>query len=242
MRNFFFAVVIFSVCIAVTSLRGEAPASGISVLIVGGGSSHDFNKWYKEADSKILTEARNPAFTPSYTDKIDEAAKQIVAVDALLLPTNQLEFSAASIKTAMQARVEAGKGILLLHAGTWYMYKDWPEYNRTYVGGGARSHDKPAEFQVTVTQPNHPLMKGVPAKFKVTDELYHMIPDPQGAEIEVLATATSPISGKTFPSVWIIKHPKARIAAIAIGHDGRAHDLEAYQTMLKNATGWVAGK
>jgi len=162
--------------------------------------------------------------------------------DVLVMPVNQLGFSAPAIRTAMQMHTDAGKGIVLLHAGTWYMYKDWPEYNSTYVGGGAHGHDKLGEFEVTVTQPDHPLMKGVPARFKVTDELYHMEPDPKGTSIEVLATATSPLTGKTFLSIWVVKHPKARIAAISLGHDGRVHDLDAYKALLGNATQWVAGR
>ena len=60
--------------------------------------------------------------------------------------------------------------------------------------------------------------------------------------IEVLATATSPKTGKTFPQVWIVKHPKARIVGITLGHDARAHDLLEYQTLLKNAVIWAGGK
>jgi len=28
--------------------------------------------------------------------------------------------------------VEAGKGVLLMHPGLWYNWKDWPEYNRCW--------------------------------------------------------------------------------------------------------------
>ena len=57
----------------------------------------------------------------------------------------------------------------------------------------------------------------------------------------MLATAKNLTNGKTFPSVWIVKHPKARIVCIALGHDGKAHDLPAYKTMLRNAVAWAAG-
>jgi type 1 glutamine amidotransferase len=58
----------------------------------------------------------------------------------------------------------------------------------------------------------------------------------------VLATATSPTTGKTFPSVWIAKHPKARIVCIALGHDGKAHENPAYQKIIQNSLAWAAGK
>jgi type 1 glutamine amidotransferase len=230
------------IALVLTICLGFAEPRAVHVLIVGGGSSHDFDRWWKEADTKTLAEAKEPRFAPLYSSDPAEAARMMADADVLLLATNQPGFSAPAVRAALLAHVEAGKGIVLLHAGVWYNFKDWPEFNTTYVGGGARSHDKLGEFEATITQPNHPLMKGVPVKFKVTDELYHMAADAKGTPIEVLATATSPITGKTFPSIWIVKHPKARIVAIALGHDGRVHDLEAYKTLLRNATQWVSDR
>jgi type 1 glutamine amidotransferase len=55
----------------------------------------------------------------------------------------------------------------------------------------------------------------------------------------VLATATSPRTGKTFPSIWTVKHDTAKIAAIAAGHDARAHELPAFKQLLINAVTWT---
>ena len=66
--------------------------------------------------------------------------------------------------------------------------------------------------------------------------------DAAGTPIEVLATAHSTARNKTFPQVFVVKHPKARIAGITLGHDGVAHSLPAYQQLLKNAVYWTAGK
>jgi type 1 glutamine amidotransferase len=84
-------------------------------------------------------------------------------------------------------------------------------------------------------------MVNVPKSFNVKDELYHSEIDPQGTPIEVLAEAKNLTTGQTFPSVWIVKHPKARIVCIALGHDAGSHDLAAYQTILRNAVEWAAG-
>jgi type 1 glutamine amidotransferase len=137
---------------------------------------------------------------------------------------------------------DVGKGLLLVHPALWYNWADWPEYNRTLVGGGARSHDKYGEFEVTVDAPDHPLMAGVPKTFKIADELYHFQRDDQGAPIEVLATGKNIATGKTYSSIWVVKHPRARIVCIALGHDGAAHEGDAYKTILRNAMKWAAGK
>src|SRR5213078_4483796 len=73
-------------------------------------------------------------------------------------------------------------------------------------------------------------------------ELYWFEPDPTGTPIEVLATAHSPSRNKDFPMVWVVKHPKAHIAGIALGHDARAHDLPEFKQLLKNAAAWAAGR
>src|SRR5204863_5805283 len=99
-----------------------------------------------------------------------------------------------------------------------------------------------AEFEVTVTEPEHPLMRGVPAHFTVSDELYWFEPDAKGSRIKVLATAHSPSKDKTFPMVFMVEHPKARIVGITLGHDGKAHDHPAYQKLLQNSVQWAAGK
>ena len=82
-------------------------------------------------------------------------------------------------------------------------------------------------------------MKGVPANFRIVDELYRWEKDPQGTEIEVLAIGKGIESGEEFPVVWIVKHPKAKIIGNTLGHDERAHGLKAYQTLLKNSLDWV---
>ena len=93
---------------------------------------------------------------------------------------------------------------------------------------------------MTVEAPTHPLMIGLPAKFQITDELYQFQKAEGGTSIEVLATGKSPINGKVFPVVWITKHPQARIACITLGHDGRAHEHEAYKKLLQNSVKWAA--
>jgi uncharacterized protein len=221
----------------------EAPqewGQGTRVLLAGGGSSHDFKKFFNEADTAIL---KAGGFAVQYTENFQTAADKLAEADVLVFSTNQGSFANVAFRAALDQFAAQGKGIVLLHAGMWYNFPGWPEFNKVYAGGGSRGHDNLSKpFGVTVKQPTHPIMKDVPATFTLTDELYYMIPDPAGSPIEVLAEATSVHSGKVFPSVFTVKHDKARIAGIALGHDARAHDLPAFQTILKNAATWAAGK
>ncbi|RTE53580.1 hypothetical protein EHW67_11285 [Arenibacter aquaticus] len=219
-----------------------APGSYISenkdapkITVMGGGGSHDFLKYFGIADGKVLSEGGKN--TVIYTENPRELGALIPSTDILFLSNNKpLDINT---KNAVMTRVNQGKmNMLIYHPSTWYNWEDWPEYNKTLVGGGSRSHEKLQEFEVKVIKPNHPLMKGVPSTFRITDELYRWEKDPD-AEIEVLAVGRGLQSGKEYPVVWVVKHPKAKIIGNTLGHDERAHGLKAYRTILKNSVVWI---
>jgi type 1 glutamine amidotransferase len=214
------------------------------VLMIGGGSSHPYNTEYNPLDTAILEAA---GYTVNYTEDRDQAAEELGGADVALLSVNRRYFDAPNYRKALMDFAAAGKGIVLLHAGVWKMWPEWPEFYQQFAGGWALSHDRLGPFTVTVTKPAHPVMQGVPATFTVEDELYHENAEPASTEgasaIEVLAeTQPSARYMKTHPSVWITSHPKARIVGIALGHDRRVHDLPAFKTLLTNAVKWVARK
>lgn len=214
-------------------------ATGTRILIVGGGSSHDFNRWFNEADSATLRQGGRNAV--NYTENVGEVLPALKDIAGLYLCNNQ-PMSDPQLRKGIFEFADSGHGLLLVHPAIWYNWKDWPEYNRVLVGGGANGHDKYGEFDVSVKEQGNPVMAGVPHDFKITDELYHFEADPKGTPIEVLAEGKSPITGKTYPVAWIVKHPHARIVCITLGHDAKAHELAAYQTLLRNAARWVTEK
>ncbi|WP_233507441.1 ThuA domain-containing protein [Adhaeribacter pallidiroseus] len=215
------------------------PATGIRVLMVGGGSSHDFNKWYKQADGETLR--KNNLAKVTYLSHPDSILLYLPKTDVLFLSNNQ-PINDPQVRKAIFDFAQAGKGLILAHPALWYNWQDWPEYNLQLVSGGSRGHDKYGSFEVTVTNPQHPVMKGVEIKFSLQDERYYYNPDPAGPGIEVLANSSVTGSDKIYPSIFVIKHPKARILGIALGHDAESHDIANYQTIIRNAVQWAARK
>ncbi|MBL9184450.1 MAG: ThuA domain-containing protein [Verrucomicrobiaceae bacterium] len=213
------------------------------VLVIGGGSSHNFKDFFGTTDVATLKAA---GFTVHYTEDRDQAATELANADAAIISVNRKFFDTAAYRKALFDFAAAGKGIVMLHPGTWYGFGGWPELNAQIVGGGARGHDKIHPFDVKAVKADHPIMRDVPASFTVEDELYYVNAEgtPEGtAPIEVLAeTSNSDKYQKPHPSVWITKHPKAKIVGIALGHDARTHDLKPYQQLLINAAHWCAGK
>ena len=212
---------------------------GTKVLLIGGGSSHDFQRFFNRADTATLTGA---GYSVNYTEDPEVAARELGNADVAVISTNQGSFSGLTFRDALKKFTDAGKGLVLLHPGLWYNFNGWPEYNAAYAGGGSRGHDRYGEFEVKVTQPSHPLLKGVPESFKISDELYYYTQDPAGTPIEVLATATSTMKPGTYPQVFVVKHPKTKVVGLTLGHDAKAHDLDAYKTLLLNSVKWVSGK
>ncbi len=223
-------------CSKNSSSSGKKP---IKVLMVGGGSSHDFNRWYKQEDSQTLE--RDGLASVEYTDDPTTILSKLPGTDVLYLANNQ-PINDAATRQAIFSFVDAGKGLVLAHPALWYNWKDWPEYNQKLVGGGSRGHNKYGPFDVTVTSKNSPIMEGVPATFHLDDELYYYKPDPNGTPIEVLATAKATTGPEVFPSIFTVKYPKGRVVGIALGHDAAAHTIDPYQTILRNSVKWAAGR
>ncbi len=230
----------FLVLIGVACSKNAGMPSGkkpIRVLLVGGGSSHDFDKWYKGED--VATLQMDGLASVEYTDDPTSILSKLSGVDVLYLANNQ-PIQDDATRRAIFAFVDAGKGLVLAHPALWYNWNDWPEYNQKLVGGGSKGHNKYGTFDVTVTDQNSPIMKGVPATFKLDDELYYFKPDAAGTPIEVLATAKATTGPEVFPSIFTVDYPKGRIVGIALGHDVASHTIEPYKTILRNSVKWAA--
>ncbi|MBD2755142.1 ThuA domain-containing protein [Spirosoma validum] len=230
------AVTLFTQCKTNQSSTAKA-GKPIRVLMVGGGTSHNFGMWYKNVDGQTLS--RDGFATVNYVGDPDSIMTYLPQADVLYLSNNRPITNPAARQAIMEF-VNAGKGLLIAHAAMWYNWKDWPEYNQQIVSGGSRGHDKYGTFDVTVNETNHPVTKDVEPKFTLKDERYYYIPDSSGPGVEVLASSSVTGSDKIFPSVFIVKNPKARIVGLALGHDAESHNIANYQNLLRNSVKWVA--
>jgi len=217
----------------------------VKVLLIGGGSSHKFTEFFGATDSATL---RAAGFSVAYTEDRDQAAAELAAADVAVVSVNRMFFDTPAYRKALFAFAAAGKGIVMLHPGTWYAFQNWPELNAKLVGGGSRGHDKLGPYSVNVLKAEHPIMRGVPAKFEVIDELYYVNAEPEKipagtSAIEVLAASSPSIKfGQPHPVAWITRHDTAKVVGFTLGHDERTHDHPAFKTLLVNAVKWVGGK
>jgi len=213
----------------------KAPGT-LRVLLAGAGSSHDFPRYFLKEDTEILKAAGG--IDVAATPNLAEALALIPQADVLVFSGNDPQYSRPDFQKAINAFADAGRGVVILHAATWYNYPAETGYNARFVGGGTRSHGK-GDFDVHVVNKDHPVTKGVSAKFVINDESYRMeVPD--ASKVEILAENHA--EGAVHPSVWVKKDAKAKIVGITLGHAAEAHGNPDFRKLLVNSVRWVASK
>jgi putative membrane-bound dehydrogenase-like protein len=220
---------------------GPRKAGQLRVLFAGAGSSHNFPAFFLGTDA--LT-AKAAGYDVASTPNLKETLELLPQADLFVFSGNHAQFGTPEFQKAIRDFAAAGKGIVLLHAATWY---NWPletKYNDEFVCGGSRNHGH-SDFTFTVTKPEHPIMKGVPATFVINDESYNIeLTRPEGAEVLGTIPRQTPKEGfsNILPSVWTVRYPGTKVVCIALGHDEKSHDHPAYKQLLLNSLTWVAQK
>lgn len=172
---------------------------------------------------------------------------------------------------AFQAYVYGGGGFVTVHAAN-NAFPDWPEYNemiglggwggRTQASGpyvyfrdGERvtdaeragrggHHGRQHEFLITLRDPDHPIVEGLPQEWLHTkDELYEQLRGP-AKNLEVLATAyADPAtggSGRHEPMLMTIRYGEGRIFHTTLGHADYSMRSVGFITTLLRGTEWAA--
>jgi uncharacterized protein len=176
----------------------------------------------------------------------------------------------ANLRSAFEQYVSNGGGFVVVHAAD-NAFPDWPAYNQMIGIGGWRNRTETAgplwymkdskvvsdptpgnagrhgarrPFQVTVRDPNHPIMKDLPPVwFHAPDELYGLLRGP-GQNMTILATAHSDPAnrgtGNDEPMLMVLSFGKGRIFHTTMGHDAMALSCVGFITTFQRGTEWAA--
>lgn len=171
-------------------------------------------------------------------------------------------------KEGLEAFVSGGGGLVSVHA-TDNSFGDWPEFNEMIgVGGwggrgddfgpkihwfdgkaqllntpGSAMHPPRHDFEIATRAPDHPVMKGLPARWlHANDEIYSRLRGP-AKNITILATAKADKSkvdkgtDNHEPMLMDIRYGKGRVFHTTLGHCNKDDD-ESVSTL--NCVGFIA--
>lgn len=166
--------------------------------------------------------------------------------------------------------VRQGGGLVIVHAAD-NAFPDWPEFNEMIgVGGwGGRNeksgpmirwndgkivldhspgaggtHGAQHEFVVETRAPGHPIMSGLPEKWKhASDELYAKLRGP-ARNLTVLTTAFDAPdkggSGQNEPILMVIQYGQGRVFHTVLGHGPQQMQGLGFQVTLARGSEWAA--
>lgn len=134
-------------------------------------------------------------------------------------------------------------------SGPWAYWKN-DELIKDESPGNGGSHGSQHEFVLTARDTQHPIMRGLPKKWKHTkDELYDRMRGPGNIK-SVLYTAFSDESvngsGREEPLIFTVDYGKARIFHTMLGHAGNsmedniAMQCTGFQVTLLRGCEWAA--
>jgi type 1 glutamine amidotransferase len=232
--------------------RGQAkpgtPARPIRALYITGGGFHEFVK-QEGILPPAVTQRANVEWTIDHTagtstevlierHRNTDWAKQF---DVVLY---NMSFSFVTdvpwIERIASAHRDSGVGAVILH-GAVHSYRRsesraWGEL----MGAFSLRHDSQRPLNVEVVAPNHPVMRGFPAKFEtIPEELYEL--ERVWPTMTPLAQAYSIESKKNYPLIWTNTHGKARVFVTSLGHNTAMIANPTYLDMVGRAVLWTTG-
>ena len=222
-------------------------------------------KEFPLGDGKQYEDLKKPKSDPDFAP--DFSQYQVVVSN---FGYNAAPWSEATQK-AFDDYVSGGGGLVIVHAannsfGDWqafnlmiglggwggrneksgpYLYMDKSgETVRDTSPGSGGGHGPQHEYQIVTREPDHPVMKGLPASWlHAKDELYHALRGP-AENVKILATAFSAKKHKGTdrhePMIMTIDYGKGRVFHTPMGHAGYSMECVGYLTVFVRGTQWAA--
>lgn len=248
------------------------PAEPLRALLIDGQNNHDWKattpilKQFLEDTGLFQVDV---ATTPPKGGDMSSFRPEFSKYRVVISNYNGDSWSAEA-SAAFERFVREGGGFVSYHAAD-NAFPEWREFNQMIALGGwggrnessgpyARWRDgklvvenKPGpgghhgqrhEFTVVTRNTSHPIMKGLPVKWKhAVDELYDSLRGP-AKNMDLLATAFSAPetkgTGEHEPVLFTVSYGKGRVFHTTLGHDVTAIRSPGFITTFQRGTEWAA--
>ncbi len=203
----------------------------------------------------LLTGGRHPyeETTPVITEflsnaghdlDVSESAAQLngdlSGYDAIVLNTLRQEMTENDLsegeRDALMGYVWTGGGLVSIHISA-ASCPDWSEMKKMTGGGwvlGESWHPPFGWFQVHLSNPDHPLAKGV-EPFWTYDECYCGLDIQPGIDVFMYGV----VEDEDKPLGWSYTYGEGSVANIALGHAGSSTEHPQFQKLILNSVDYV---
>lgn len=210
-----------------------------ALIVWGGWAGHE-----PEQGAHIVSDMLREAGFTTYLENTTEAfADPAIAELSLIVPIFTMSKIEKEELDNLTRAVEGGVGLAGFHGGMADAFREAVEYH-FMVGGQWVAHPgNIIDYTVEITQPEDPLMQGLPRTFPYRSEQYYMHVDPSN---EVLATTrftgahASWIDGVVMPVVWKRRHGLGRVFYSSLGHVAQEFAVSEMREILRRGMLWAA--
>lgn len=145
-------------------------------------------------------------------------------------------------RAALKEFVARGGAILAIHAAADSHYH-WPWYTRLIGGHFERHPPGTPRGSVTILDPAHPAMGGLPAKIERVDEWYYFDDlDPTSTFLMTLdPQSIGESDANPNPMAWTREVDGGRIFYTAMGHTKESYAEDFFLAHLANGLDWLLG-
>jgi len=200
------------------------------ILFLGHESTHhDSEKLMPILARHLFQQGINLTYT---ADPSDLNENKLRLYDGLIIYANHETISEEQ-EVALKNYVEAGKALIPIHSGSFsFQNSDW--FIET-VGGQFSAHGT-GEFTATITDPSHPVMKGI-SPFNTWDGTY--VHSQLNDDMTILMERAE--GDRKEPYTWVRDQGKGRVFYTAYGHDERTWNQPEFQKLVANGILWAIG-
>jgi type 1 glutamine amidotransferase len=238
----------------------------LKALIIDGQNNHAWQQTTPILKAELESSGRftvSVATTPA-SGNLSEFKPKFSDYDVIVFNYNGAGWPNET-KAAFEKYMKDGGGMVSVHAAD-NSFHDWPEYNKMIgvggwggrsrmdgpmlrwrdgkivrdTNGGGGTHGAFFSWDVTTRDPEHPIMKGLPAAWLHTpDELYSTLVGP-AENVTVLATAQSDVTRQNEPILMAIDYGKGRVFHTTMGHNDQSMRDVGFMTTLDRGAEWAA--